>query len=292
MKIETTEFLSNNTRCAADFYRPDSNQPYPAIVMAHGFAGQRNFRLPAFAQRFCEAGFGVLLFDYRCFGGSDGLPRQLINPWYQLDDWRAAIHHTREDQQVDPSKIYLWGSSFSGGHVVSIATEDDTIAGLIAQVPFVSGLALMRTMNPIHGLSLSLHGTLDKLKDWLGLTPVTYPVVAADAKRALLDTDECYPNYMRLSDNDPHWHNAVPARIALQLPFYNPLYKAHKIRCPALILAATEDSLIPYDLVKTLAERIPQGQLVTLKADHFNPYFDNDFEINIGHQLDFLKQNE
>ncbi|WP_390617014.1 alpha/beta hydrolase [Maricurvus nonylphenolicus] len=290
MKIESTEFRSNKTRCAADFYRPDCHHPHPTIVMAHGFAGQRNFRLPAFAERFCAAGFAVLLFDYRSFGDSDGKPRQHINPWRQLEDWRAAISHARQDQQVDPSKIYLWGSSFSGGHVVSIAAEDHTIAGLIAQVPFVSGLALTRTMAPAHALSLSLHGMLDALKALLGLAPVTYPVVAADCKRALLDTDECYPNYRRLSDNDPHWQNAVPARIALQLPFYNPLYNAQKVRCPALILAATEDSLIPYDLVKTMAERIPLGQLITLHADHFKPYFDDDFEINISHQLNFLGQ--
>jgi pimeloyl-ACP methyl ester carboxylesterase len=290
VKIETTEFLSKNTRCAADFYRPDGSNSAPTIVMAHGFAGQRNFRLPAFAERFCEAGFSVLLFDYRGFGGSDGSPRQYINPWHQLDDWRAAIAHARQDQRVDTAKIYLWGSSFSGGHVVSIAAEDHEIAGIVSQVPFASGLALTRKMAPLHALSLSLYGMLDQLKSLLGLAPVTYPVVAANAKRALLDTDECHPNYMRLSDNDPHWQNAVPARIALQLPFYNPLHKAHKIRCPALILAATGDSLIPYDLVKTMADRIPLGQFITLEADHFKPYFDNDFEINIGHQLDFLKQ--
>ncbi len=290
MKIEATEFMSQNTRCAADFYCPAGNQLHPVIVMAHGFAGQRNFRLPAFAERFCEAGFGVLLFDYRSFGGSDGSPRQYINPWRQLDDWRAAIAHARQDERVDNTKIYLWGSSFSGGHVVSIAAEDHDIAGIVSQVPFVSGLALTRKMAPAHALSLSLYGMLDQLKGLFGLTPVTYPVVAADAKRALLDTDECHPNYMRLSDNDPHWDNAVPARIALQLPFYNPLYKAQKIRCPALILAATEDSLIPYGLVKTMADRIPLGQFATLEANHFTPYFDNDFEINIGHQLTFLKQ--
>ncbi len=290
MKIETTEFLSQNTRCAADFYRPEGNHSAPTILMAHGFAGQRNFRLPAFAKRFCEAGFSVLLFDYRGFGGSDGSPRQYINPWRQLNDWRAAIIHARQDPQVDTRKIYLWGSSFSGGHVVSIAAEDPSIAGIVAQVPFVSGLALTRKMAPAHALSLSLYGMLDQIKALIGLAPITYPVVAADAKRALLDTEECHPNYIRLSDNDPQWQNAVPARIALQLPLYNPLYKASKIQCPALILAATDDSLIPYDLVKTMADRIPQGQLVTLEADHFKPYFDNDFEINIGHQLAFLKQ--
>ena len=275
MKIETIEFLSQNTRCVADFYLPPSDQDnptYPVIVMAHGFAGQRNFRLPAFAERFCEAGFAVLLFDYRSFGGSDGSPRQYVNPWRQLDDWRSAIAHARQDERVDHTKIYLWGSSFSGGHVVSIAAEDHDIAGIVSQVPFVSGLALTRKMAPLHALNLSLYGMLDQLKSLLGLAPVTYPVVAADAKRALLDTDECHPNYERLSDNDPVWKNAVPARIALQLPLYNPLYKAKKIQCPALILAATDDSLIPYDLVKTMAERIPQGQLITLETDHFKPY--------------------
>jgi uncharacterized protein len=44
----------------------------PAIVMAHGFSAVKEQVLPKFAERFVEAGFAVLVFDYRYFGDSEG----------------------------------------------------------------------------------------------------------------------------------------------------------------------------------------------------------------------------
>jgi hypothetical protein len=42
------------------------------MVMAHDFSATKELRLPAYAERFCAAGIGVLLFDYRHFGASGG----------------------------------------------------------------------------------------------------------------------------------------------------------------------------------------------------------------------------
>jgi predicted alpha/beta hydrolase len=38
--------------------------------MGHGLSGVKEMDLPRFAERFCDAGFAVLLFDYRGFGES------------------------------------------------------------------------------------------------------------------------------------------------------------------------------------------------------------------------------
>jgi uncharacterized protein len=45
--------------------------PYPAITMAHGYAGVREHGIEPFAQSFAENGFVVLLHDHRSFGASD-----------------------------------------------------------------------------------------------------------------------------------------------------------------------------------------------------------------------------
>jgi len=47
------------------------------IVMAHGFGAVKESLIP-FAEVFSRD-FGVLLFDYRHFGESEGEPRQLIS---------------------------------------------------------------------------------------------------------------------------------------------------------------------------------------------------------------------
>jgi alpha-beta hydrolase superfamily lysophospholipase len=91
--------------------------------------------LPSYAERFAVAGFAVLTFDYRCFGESEGQPRQLIDVKQQREDIRAATHFARRTEGIDPARIALWGTSLGGGHVIVVAADDPEIAAVIAQVP-------------------------------------------------------------------------------------------------------------------------------------------------------------
>ena len=90
----------------------------PAITMAHGFAGVKEHRLEAYATAFADRGFIVLVHDHRNFGASDGTPRNDIDPWQQVADWRRAISFLESQDCVNSQKIGLWGSSFAGGHHV------------------------------------------------------------------------------------------------------------------------------------------------------------------------------
>ncbi|MGY4651956.1 hypothetical protein [Mycobacterium sp. URHB0021] len=44
------------------------------------------------------------------------------------------------DDGVDPRRIELWGSSFSGDHVLAVPAADPSIAAVIAQAPFTDAL--------------------------------------------------------------------------------------------------------------------------------------------------------
>jgi len=68
-------FNSKGLKCGGWLYAPDdidTNQKVPTIIMAHGFSAVKEQALPGYAERFAEAGFVTLLFDYRFFGSSDG----------------------------------------------------------------------------------------------------------------------------------------------------------------------------------------------------------------------------
>src|SRR5207244_4307829 len=119
----------------------DGGAHVPCVVLAHGWTGIREARLDAYAERFAVAGMAALVFDYRHFGASEGEPRQLLDIRRQLEDWAAAIAYARTLEGVDPERIALWGSSFSGGHVVETAACDRRIGAGVGQVPFVGGLA-------------------------------------------------------------------------------------------------------------------------------------------------------
>ena len=44
---------------------------------------------------------------------------------------------------MDPERIVVWGTSFSGGHVVEAAVADGRVAAAIAQTPAMDGLAAL-----------------------------------------------------------------------------------------------------------------------------------------------------
>ena len=138
---EDVSFDSHGTSCAAWLYRPDGVTNPPIIVMAHGFAAIRLLRLDAYAERFAEAGYAVLVFDYRGWGDSAGEPRRVLDIRAQQRDWRAAVAYARSIEGVDPGRLVLWGTSFGGGHALHLAAEDHDVAAVIAQVPHISGPA-------------------------------------------------------------------------------------------------------------------------------------------------------
>lgn len=130
-------FDSGGTACAGSFYRPQGvGAAVACVVMAHGAAGTKDLGLSAYAEGFVGAGLAVLLFDYRHFGASGGQPRQLIDIARQLDDYRFAVRFARTCEGVDPTRIALYGTSLSGGHVLAVAASDPLIAAVVSRVPF------------------------------------------------------------------------------------------------------------------------------------------------------------
>lgn len=54
---------------------------------------------------------------------SDGDPREVVSIKEQQEDYRAVIKYCRQQPEFDPSRVIAWGTSFSGAHVVKLASE-------------------------------------------------------------------------------------------------------------------------------------------------------------------------
>ena len=76
--------------------------------------------LEPYARAFALEGMAALVFTYRHFGDSDGMPRRLIDVDHQLGDWVAALAYARTIEEIDSTRIALWGTSFGGGHVIEV----------------------------------------------------------------------------------------------------------------------------------------------------------------------------
>ena len=176
------EFEAEGVTLRELFYRPDgSSDAVPTVVMAHGFSAVKEMYLDAYADRFTNAGLAALVFDNRNFGASDGEPRQEIDPWAQVRDDRHAITFARTLSDVRRDAIGVWGSSYSGGHVIVVAAIDRRVRAAVAQVPLISGwrnvLRLVRA-----DLVAQFRGMFDADRDarYEGKDPAMVPVVNDD----------------------------------------------------------------------------------------------------------------
>ena len=285
-------FRSEGAACRAWLYRSAAARASaPIIVMAHGLGGLRSAGLEPYAQRFAAAGFAVLLFDYRHFGASDGQPRQLVSIRRQLQDWAAAIRCARLLPGIDPARVALWGSSFSGGHVVVAAARDGRVPAISAQGPMMDGLAATLNIGRYAGIGMLLRlvarGLRDVVAALLGRPPVMLPLVAPPGQTATMSTPDAEPGYRAIVG--PDWRNEICARFALTLALYRPVAHARGVRCPALIAAAHNDSVAPAAAAVEAARRIGErAELRLYDCGHFDLYVGAGFARACEDQVAFF----
>lgn len=288
---QDSDFYSEGARCAGKLYLPAGRGTPPVVVMAHGFAAQYDFGLPAFAEKFVARGLAAYLFDYGHFGASEGEPRHLLSPSRQIRNWRAAVEHVRRLPGVRNDRIALWGTSFSGGHVLAVAAKTPGLSAVVAQVPFVDGLAVTMNSGLRFTISGALHGLRDILRAVTFRRPYYIPVVGDPDTFAVMNTPESKPGYLAFVPAGSTWDNRCPARIFWHIPFYRPGSGASKIKCPVLIVAAENDSLIPLKAVEKTAHKIKDVQYTALPVGHFALYAGETFAYVSHLQGEFLQQH-
>ena len=294
---DPTAFLSGGTRCAVTVVRPDtaSGVPTPAIVMAHGFGSPRALRLYAYAERFAAAGYAAVVFDYRGFGDSEGEPRQLLDVSMQHNDWKEALSFARSLPGIDADRIVAWGTSFGGGHVLTLAGRGEPLAAVIAQVPHVSGPAAVRATGIASSLRLAPYAMRDQVNALLGRKPVYVPLVARPGDLGIISTPDALPGVQQLivdSGLAPDaYRQDVAARIGLKIGLYSPERVASKITCPTLVQIARNDAITPCAVAERAARRIPRATVRIYDCRHFDPYVEPAFTSIIADQLAFLSEN-
>ena len=298
--MSAVEFSSGGIRCAGVHLQGqgeaflDEQGRRPCVVMAHGFAGTVDSGLVPFAERYAAAGLNALAFDYRHFGLSDGEPRQLLSIARQQEDYLAAIAYARSLEGVDPERIVLWGSSYSGGHVVPVAVADGRVAAVISQVPGMDGLAtlvnLVRYAGPAQLVRFMLAGLRDLASERRGGAPVMIPAVGPPGSFAAMTTPDSEPGYRAITGST--WRNEVAARIGLSAGMYRPGLQAERLPCPILIQIADRDAVAPVKSAQDAAWRATgRAEVRTYPIGHFDIYRGEPFERAVADQLHFLARH-
>ncbi len=276
---EEVSFLSQGVRCAA-WHLPAAGDAFagsagsPCVVMAHGFGGTRDTGLLAYAEGFAAAGLHVVLFDYRGFGDSTGEPRQRVSYRDQRADYAAATTAARELPGVDPDRIVLWGTSYSGGHVIAVAAADPRIAAVVSLTPAVDGLAALGAIVRRHPTTLPPligHGLRDAVGARLGRAPHHLPIVGPPGSTAMITAPGAVAGYEAVAG--PTWRNEVCARASLEVALNRPVRQAPRLKAPLLVQVGEHDSVAPPSAALAAAKRAGgAAETRTYPVDHFDVY--------------------
>jgi dienelactone hydrolase len=286
---EDARFRSGADDIAAWLYRPTAGGDVPLLVMAHGLGGVKTMRLDAFAERFTDAGYACLVFDYRNFGESGGAQRQVIDVGWQLADWAAAVAYAHTLPGVDHSRIVVWGTSFGGGHAISTGAKVPGVAAVIAQCPFTDNVASLRTLSPAVSARVTVRALRDEVANRRGRPPVMVAVAGRSGEVALMNAPDVYDGYLRLVPPGAAMQNEVPARAALQILTYRPGPLAATLSVPALFCVCEHDTVAPAKATRRHVAKAPRGEVKLYPDGHFDIYVGEPFERVVADQIAFLR---
>jgi dienelactone hydrolase len=284
-------FTSGDDTCAAWLYLPTGVTAPPVVILGHGLGGTREMRLDAFAERFAQAGIAALAFTYRHFGDSTGQPRQLLSIKRQLADWDAAIAFVKGRRDVDRTRIAVWGSSFGGGHAITVASRHPELTAAVAQCPFTDGLTSALALGPLASLKVLPSVARDYVSILRGKAPAMIPLAGPPGSLALMNAPDALPGYQALLPADTTFRNEVAARVAPTITTYRPGRSAKQIAYPILFCISDTDTVTPPEQTERYAWTAPRGEIKHYDAGHFEFYLGEPFEQLVGDQIEFLNRH-
>jgi fermentation-respiration switch protein FrsA (DUF1100 family) len=128
----------------------------PVIVYFHGNGGNiggRGYRL----ERFAREGYGVLMAEYRGYGGNPGAPTEAG----LFDDARAGLD-SLQHRGIAANRLVLYGESLGTGVAVHIAATQP-VGGLILESPYTSVAAVAQYHYPFVPAALLIRDRFDSL---------------------------------------------------------------------------------------------------------------------------------
>lgn len=283
----------------------------PLLLMAPGLTGTKDGHLEPLAWRFVAAGWAVLLFDFRCFGGSSGQPRHWVDLGRHAADYAAVLSYAQDKLavagRIDAERIALWGSSFSAGSaIVAAARAGAAVHAVVAQVPFLDTPPAQQP-RPTEMARYTLWTVLDLLRMRLGsltgvqFEPVYIPAFGKPDEGAFArsvqnpsmyggDAEMGSEFWRTMPPLRGGWQNKMLARMLASFDELVPLHFVEQLSCPLHLIAASRDDLVPQSFVEDAYARARHAQkrLSVHDCSHFDLYLGQWRELVVSEQIEFL----
>jgi acetyl esterase/lipase len=135
------EFRASDGLRLSGWYVPSENRA--AVIIVHGGGGDRTGAV-GHAELLGRHGYGVLVYDSRGRGESEGTPVSFGWGWEQ--DVAGALDFLREQPDVDPERIGGLGLSTGADVLFEVAAEERDLKAVVADGATVEGFADYRNL--------------------------------------------------------------------------------------------------------------------------------------------------
>lgn len=272
MRTSEVSFYSEGERIAGLWRTPDDGEgPFRAIVQGPGWLGLKDAKLYVrYHEALTEAGYGVLVFDYRGFGDSGG-DRGFLSPAWQLQDLVNAVTYltTRADVVADAIGVFGSGGT-GGGNAVLLAATDPRVKAVVSQVPVADGRDWLHRMR--------------SESDWLAFLAALEEdrrqrVVEGAGRRVHPREEIMVPTAERKattikSDVDGRIPTDVPLACAEEILAYRPVEAAAGLATPLLVIGVEDDATTPTDHAEALYDAAagPKELIIQRHTTHYAAY--------------------
>ncbi|MEJ7929413.1 CocE/NonD family hydrolase [Ramlibacter sp. AN1015] len=300
MTEKAVEFRSGEDVCKGVLTMPEgASGDVPLVIMAGGWCYTKEIVMPHYSKFFHDIGCATLRFDYRRFGESTGEPRQHINPWDQIEDYRNALSYAATLPGIDKKRTGIWGISYSGGHVLVTAALDSRAAFAISTIPVVDGF---QTMRRCHGevkfAQLLALIQKDREARFRGEQPGYMPMSPEKLGEEL--TSWPFPHVfagfkgIQATEAPRHEHRNTIQSVELLLQYMVKPYAARIVETPVMMTLAHADNITSADLEVEVFNAIasPDKQFESVRGvDHMSLYTNREHLAKVGRvQSRWLKE--
>jgi pimeloyl-ACP methyl ester carboxylesterase len=271
--VEEVTFFSNGYELAAALHRPRgpaSGLAVPAIVVAGGFGGVKELRVPEICSDLAAAGFAALRFDNQGFGRSEG-PRWRLLPLEQADNIRDAAAFLATTEGIDPNRIGVYGNGWGGGPALWAAAIDDRLRCVVVTAAPTNGRRWMRAMRSDRDWSAFLGrldaDRLDRVRSGTSTAVPSDEIMLPD-RRTNLEHSK--------SDARITWRARMPLESAQAVIDFAPELVIDRIAPRAVLFIHCErDALVPLAESEAGYARAgePKRMVVIEGAEHHDIYY-------------------
>lgn len=287
MRTEEVSFFSDGITLRGLLRLPDAvDGPVPALVQGPGWLGLADAQTYVpWHEGLTAAGYGVLVFDYRGFGRSEGEPGW-VRPDWQLEDILNAVTYLETRSEVDPHRLGAYGmGGTGGGNAIMAAGVDRRIRCVAVQSVVADGEDWLHRMRREYEWVDYRQRIADDRRRWVieGTGETVAPredLMVATPERAKLSPKK---------DVDYRIAEAFYLRSADFISRYRPLDVVERIAPRALLITSVVDDVVtPEDHALALYERAGAPKKLIRQADtsHYRSYREN-YEVLLTQIVDW-----